>query len=196
MKKYKIDKNHCIGAWFISEKNCDNLIKFYNLNIKHTQDGRVAKGVNKSKKDSKDLIIPAEYSHNLINPYRLELQKCLDDYVKIYPHLEHVVRFNIVEGYNIQHYPIGGGFKIEHFERNGSFNKTIKRILVFMTYLNDLDDGGTKFIYQNRIIKAQKGKTVIFPVDWTHTHVGQISQTKEKTIVTGWYSYLWDRWGV
>ena len=49
MKKFKIDKNHCIGAWFISEKNCDNLIKFYNLNIKHTQDGRVAKGVNKSK---------------------------------------------------------------------------------------------------------------------------------------------------
>ena len=61
-----------------------------------------------------------------------------------------------------------------------------------MTYLNDLDAGGTTFPYQKRTLKAQKGKTVIFPSDWTHTHVGQISETQEKTIVTGWYSYIWD----
>ena len=190
-----------IQTWHIPEQICDAIVEYFKNNPDKHEPGQAITNkqgsvIRKDFKESMDLPIDADYWEQPFMDYRIELQKCLDDYVKIYPHLEHVVRFNIVEGYNIQHYPIGGGFKIEHFERNGSFNKTIKRILVFMTYLNDLDDGGTKFIYQNRIIKAQKGKTVIFPVDWTHTHVGQISQTKEKTIVTGWYSYLWDRWGV
>ena len=79
-----------------------------------------------------------------------------------------------------------------NFERDGSFNSTIKRCLVFMTYLNDVEKGGTFFPYQQRLVKAIKGKTLIFPSDWTHTHVGQISETQEKTIVTGWYSYMWD----
>ena len=188
MKKFKIDKNHCIGAWFISEKNCDNLIKFYNLNIKHTQDGRVAKGVNKSKKDSKDLIVPAEYSHNLINPYRLELQKCLDDYVKEYPIVKDFARFNIVENYGIQHYKKNGGFKVWHCERTGP--KRNNRVLVFMTYLNTVKNGGTIFKYQNITIPCIKGLTLIWPTDFTHLHKGQISKTQEKYIITGWYNFI------
>jgi hypothetical protein len=58
-----------------------------------------------------------------------------------------------------------------------------------MTYLNDVDDGGTEFYYQKTIIKAEKGLTLIWPADWTYTHKGQISNTKEKTIITGWISY-------
>ena len=61
--------------------------------------------------------------------------------------------------------------------------------LVFMTYLNDVEDGGTQFKYQNLITPAKKGLTLIWPTDFTHTHRGVISQTKEKYIVTGWYSY-------
>jgi hypothetical protein len=52
--------------------------------------------------------------------------------------------------------------------------------------------GGFKIIYQNKTIKAVKGKTVIWPSDWTHSHKGQISHTKEKLIITGWYSHFWD----
>ena len=187
-----------IQSWHIPEGICDAILEYYQKNSDKqvkgqalTSDGEHAH--MKDIKDSIDVPIHANYFEQPFQDYRIELQKCLDEYVKIYPHIENLIKFNIIEPYNIQHYPKGGGFKIEHFERDGSFTKTIKRCLVFMTYLNDLDDGGTKFIYQNRIIKAQKGKTVIFPVDWTHTHVSQISNTREKTIVTGWYSYLWDK---
>ena len=60
-----------------------------------------------------------------------------------------------------------------------------------MTYLNDVEDGGeTEFKLQNLKIKAEKGKTVIWPVDWTYTHRGIISPKQEKYIVTGWYDFI------
>jgi hypothetical protein len=60
-----------------------------------------------------------------------------------------------------------------------------------MTYLNDVTDGGeTGFFYQDVKIKPQKGLTLIWPADWTFTHRGQISQTSEKMVVTGWLRYV------
>ena len=55
-----------------------------------------------------------------------------------------------------------------------------------MTYLNTVPDGGTEFVYQNKVIQAVKSKTLIWPADWTHTHRSQISSTTEKYIITGW----------
>lgn len=186
-----------IQTWHIPEGICDGILEFFEKNENLRMNGvcvEEGKGgvILKDAKESIDISISPSNMDQPFMDYRIELQNCLNEYIKIYPHINHMNKFDIVENYNIQHYPLGGGFKVEHCERDGSLTKSIKRCLVFMTYLNDLDDGGTKFVYQNRIIKAQKGKTVIFPVDWTHTHVSQISNTKEKTIVTGWYSYLWN----
>tara|TARA_R110000744_G_scaffold379869_1_gene499028 strand:+ start:262 stop:861 length:600 start_codon:yes stop_codon:yes gene_type:complete len=186
-----------IQTWHIPEGICDGFLEYFENNEKlHVEGCCIEEGkggvVVKDAKESTDIPISPSNMNQPFMDYRIELQKCLNQYIKIYPHIDNMNKFDITENYNIQHYPKGGGFKTEHFERDGTFSKSIKRCLVFMTYLNDLDDGGTKFIYQNRIVKAQKGKTVIFPVDWTHTHVSQISNTKEKTIITGWYSFLWD----
>ena len=100
-------------------------------------------------------------------------------------------RLNITEHFNIQHYGKGGGFKKWNFE-SGNHNEMYirRRILVFMTYLNDVDDGGTEFKHQKLITPAKKGLTLIWPVWWTHTHRGQVSHTKEKYIVTGWLSEI------
>ena len=69
----------------------------------------------------------------------------------------------------------------------------IFRHLVFMTYLNTVDDGGTHFYYQKLKTKAKKGLTLIWSSAWTHTHRGIISKTKEKYILTGWYNFKGDR---
>ena len=37
--------------------------------------------------------------------------------------------------------------------------------------------------------KAKKGLTLIW-LDFTHTHKGVVSKTKEKYIVTGWFVYI------
>ena len=79
-------------------------------------------------------------------------------------------------------------FKFYHFEKTGG--KSVKRHLVFQTYLNTVEDAGeTEFFYQQYRCKAAKGKTVIWPVVWTHTHRGIVSPTEDKYIVTGWYSF-------
>ena len=62
------------------------------------------------------------------------------------------------------------------------------RVLVYMTYLNDVDNGGTEWLFQNYKTEAKKGLSVIWPAEWTHTHKGVISQ-QEKYIATGWYVF-------
>jgi len=184
-----------ILSWTIPEYICDEIIYYFkknkNLHYKGVVQGKNNNIQNKDLKVSTDISIDADNNNKPFSDYRNELQNCLNLYVETYPQVNNLYRFNVLEPYNIQHYKKGEGFKAEHCERNGSFNLSLKRCLVFMTYLNDVEDGGTKFIYQNRIIKAQKGKTLIWPSDWTHTHCGQISKTQEKTIITGWFSYLW-----
>ena len=49
----------------------------------------------------------------------------------------------------IQRYDKKGHFNHWHFERG--FNETIDRCLVYMTYLNDVEEGGeTDFLYQKK----------------------------------------------
>ena len=55
------------------------------------------------------------------------------------------------------------------------------------TFLNDVPDGGTMFKYQNITIPAKKGLTLIWPAGFTHVHKGQVSHTKDKLILTGWW---------
>jgi hypothetical protein len=59
-----------------------------------------------------------------------------------------------------------------------------------MLYLNTVDDGGeTEFRYLGHTEKAEKGKLVIWPPDFTHAHRGIPSLTQEKYIFTGWYEF-------
>ena len=49
------------------------------------------------------------------------------------------------EHYNLQKYPIGGGFKFGTFENDFKSPLNKHRALIFMTYLNDVEDGGAEF---------------------------------------------------
>lgn len=189
MNQYKFPKNSFIGGWIIPESITDKLLELYNENLDKTLDGVIAdQKVDKNVKDSKDLSIDPYYFEPPMNEYRTYLQECLEQYLKIYPDSNDVQPFNILSNINIQHYSVGGGFKEYHFENDGSFDKGARN-LVFMTYLNTVEDGGTQFYYQDITVPAIKGLTVIWPSYWTHTHKGVISKTQEKTIITGWYSF-------
>jgi prolyl 4-hydroxylase len=123
---------------------------------------------------------------SLLSKFQYKLQYEIDNYVERYEPLENMSKF-VIEGYNMQKYEPGEGFYEWHCER--AHVSTLPRMLVFMIYLNDVDDGGTEFMYQNHIEKAETGKLLIWPTDWTHYHRGQVSNTKTKYILTGWYSF-------
>lgn len=198
LKEKKFDNKTLIGGWYISPQVCDELIEYFNYNKKYIVEGTVIinkednqgsfVGVDKTAKDSKDLRIGAQNFDTIAGEYRAELKKVLDHYLEKYAWANETNEFNIVENLQIQKYGIGGGFKKWHFEFQG--DRHIMRHLVFMTYLNDVDDGGTEFYYQKLKTKAEKGLTLIWPSSWTHTHRGVVSKTKEKYITTGWYNFL------
>jgi len=193
MKEHKIDKKHCIGGWYIDKKICDELVE----NFKKTpnflkQVGVIGRGskltIDKERKDSLEILINNKNDNYPLNVYQDELQKCLDKFQEKFDVVKGLQRFNLSpDGYNLQAYLPKGGFKSWHCERTGP--QDMERILVFMTYLNDVPDGGTLFKYQKIKIPAKKGLTIIWPSDWTHTHKGEISKKHNKYIVTGWYTF-------
>jgi hypothetical protein len=187
MKEYKFLKESFIGGWFIPNKICDNIIKFYENNINYAIPGEAGNGIEPEVKTSLDLVISHDFSEKPFLEYRKYLQKVLNQYIKKYEFVNLNHRFNINTSYQIQKYKKNEGFKKWHFENVGGDN--IKRILVFMTYLNNVKDGGTNFFYQKITSPAKKGLTLIWPAHWTHTHKGQISKKQEKYIVTGWFTY-------
>lgn len=184
-----MNNKNFIGTYNLEHNICDDIVNFYNAHKDYAKDGLTTKeGVkiaDDNFKESKDLGISAYHLYKPFDKYRTHLQSSLESYIETYEEVNNYSKFNILEDYNIQHYPVGGGFKQWHFEASHKTN--IGRVLVFMTYLNDVPDGGTHFKYQNLTMPAKKGSTIIWPSGFTHTHKGQISQTKEKYIITGWW---------
>mgnify|MGYP001173024860 CR=1 FL=1 len=191
-KELDIPFSFCMGGYYIDPKICDNLLDFYEENkskslpgvIHKLKEGKKDIVVDKEVKDSNDLQMPSEFHEGPVGDWKNSLAACLKSYENKYEGVYEQKRFHIKENFGIQKYPIGGGYKQWHFENYADLN----RLFAFMTYLNDVPDGGTEFLYQNMTIKAEKGLTLIWPSAWTHTHRGVVSNTKEKYIITGWYS--------
>jgi hypothetical protein len=184
-----------IGEFFLDKiEICDGLVDLF----KESKDKRQGAVFDDNLKPEIDLEIKQSLDVSL-NPYDkvidnrfreylFSLDKVKNKYIDIFPACNRYAPWGIKSNINIQFYKPGDGFKMYHTERS---QKNNDRHLVFMTYLNDVDDGGeTEFYHQNLKIKAEKGKTIIWPVDWTYTHRGIISSTQEKYIITGWYDFL------
>ena len=117
------------------------------------------------------------------------LQPALDSYVETYPVLNKHARFSQKDFANVQLYEQDSlAYYSWHSERMGSPDLSAARMITFMTYLNTID-GSTEFMYQKLSIEPEKGLTLLFPSDFTHTHKGNASKTGEKRFITGWFSY-------
>ena len=185
MKEHKINKlNFFIKGWFINKKICNDVINLFNTNGTVRNSYGSIEISNKNKK-STDMVLPIEH------PYFKELNKVIKKYKKKFKFCDALHKsWGIAEEVNIQRYFPTEGFYKFHFERQND-NLSIKRHLVFMTYLNNVKKGGeTEFYYQKLKIKPEIGLTLIWPPEWTYLHRGITSKTETKYIVTGWYSYL------
>ena len=98
---------------------------------------------------------------------------------------ENVANWGIEQKFNIQKYKPDQAY--HHWHSETSCIESGKRHLVFMTYLNDVKNGGTEFYYFPDLkIQARKGLTLIWPAGWTHPHRGVVNNELEKYIITGW----------
>lgn len=189
IKNKEINPNTFIGGWYIDKDVCEELIQYFKYNEKYTHTGIVSKGVDTTKKDSIDFSISSGNYDGIVGKYREILANILNEYLKKFPEANEVCYFDVQESINLQYYKSNGGFKKWHHENEGD-PKSGLRHLVFMTYLNDVENGGTDFKYYKDVANdAEQGLTLIWPAGWTHNHKGRISEDKEKYIITGWFSF-------
>lgn len=191
-RPHKIN-NQVVGlaGWYMDPIICDRMIDWFEANPQEQKTGVILEDtIDKSIKDSMDINILPRWQEEPLVTYFTELGNIVNEYKKLFPMCDtYQANWGVVEGVNIQRYKPGQGFHEWHCERTGPSSS--HRHMVFMTYLNDVTDGGeTEWEYQKLKIKPEKGLTVIWSADYTFSHRGITSPTQTKYITTGWYGYL------
>lgn len=192
MIEHNINKlNNFIAGWYMEDKSiCDEIIDYFD-NTPGKNPGsffKHEKVIDKSIKDSNELFLTN--NETLFQKYAPHLQSLIDKYIKLYPMCNEYRAWGLTEHINIQHYSPQGGYHAWHTERSSCTLPNAARHMVFMTYLNDVEDKGeTEFFHQNLKVKPEKGLSLIWPADWTFTHRGIASPTQDKYIVTGWLNF-------
>lgn len=195
MKRLKLDSDQInfIGIWNLENNElCKDIINFFETNIDLQKDGTTGDGKKTELKKTTDINI---HPNNLkeekfvhIKNYIKSLHNCYLDYQEQWPFLKDKINTVDIPTFNIQRYNPGDHFSHIHTERS-SLN-SLHRVFAWMTYLNNVDDGGnTHFTHYDLKIKPEIGKTLIWPAEWTHAHRGEILNNGVKYIITGWMHF-------
>ncbi len=183
-----------ISAWTMPDATvCDNLITFFEDNDGSQSPGIAGDGnVTDTIKKSMDMTIdPRDLEDERFAPvarYMEVLSACFKDYLMQWEFLKSILPNAHVGSFNIQRYDEGGHYQGVHSERVSL--DSIHRMLVWMTYLNHVDEGGeTEFPHYGLKVKPARGKTIIWPAEWTHAHAGGLVTKGRKYIITGWMHF-------
>jgi len=171
-----------------TKKECDDVIslfeKFDKLGYTHK---RKVSGMNQNHSSSFDLI-DFDWSEDIIQFYHERFYNCL---YPLYNHQYSVLQ--TIQSHRSRHIKIQKtlpcqGYHVWHCESNSSQDI---RVLSWILYLNDIEEGGeTEFLYQSLRIKPKTGTFILFPAYFTHTHRGNPPLKREKYIATGWIEYV------
>ena len=181
---------HFIGSWTITpESICDDLVAYFESHPEKQKAGVAGQGVGLDYKKSTDISTAphdVQISDNVIfKSYFEALFCCHKDYLDQWPFLAKIAQKLDIGPFNIQRYQAGEHFQHVHTERYSV--DTLQRVLAWMTYLNDMDEGGsTLFTHYGVEIQPRKGLTLIWPAEWTHAHLGSKVLSGSKYIITGW----------
>ena len=195
MKRLNIntDQVNFIGSWNLENDDlCKDVISFFENNKELQHKGITGDGKNSKSKQTMDISInPNDLTKDkfkFLCKFMEHLHECYVDYQSQWPFLSDKIKTVDIPRFNIQRYLPGDHFSKIHSERCSL--GTLHRLFAWMTYLNDVDDGGTtNFTHYDLSIKPEIGKTLIWPAEWTHAHSGEILNSGKKYIITGWMNF-------
>ena len=173
----------------LTQKECDIIISRFEKSS-FLQEGKVSNKfglvVDHSYKKCTEIESPLFSQRDVISTIILpSLTSCVDKYYKKHHALQYSAEHNIFNQYNVQKYETeDDGFKQWHTEHCVSESR---RILAWMIYLNDAKSGTEFMSYPT--VQAKKGRCVIWPAGFTHTHRG-LPNKGLKYIATGWVSFV------
>ena len=182
-----------IGSWVIETPSlCEDLIDYFEAHTERQASGTTTGGTSLDNKNRTDIsIAPYELNepgNEIFKTYIDSLFECYRDYLVQWPFFKEMSKNLEIGAFNFGRYEKGQHFQKMHSERTSLH--TLHRVLAWMTYLNDVDQGGeTYFSHYGISIKPKKGLTIIWPAEWTHAHRGNVLLGESKYMLTGWVSF-------
>ena len=197
MQKIDLQKSNLapnfIGSWVIEPLLlCDELIDYFELQKGKQTQGITGGGLKLGTKSRVDISVsPNEIGlpgNEVFNKYFHALFSCHKDYLSQWPFFGAIGKNLEIGRFNLGRYQSGDHFQGIHSERTNL--SSLHRVLVWMTYLNDVDEGGsTYFSHYDLEVQPRKGLTLIWPAEWTHAHKGNLINVGSKYIITGWMNF-------
>jgi len=174
---------------------CNNIIEKFNTS-KHQYKGTTGAGYNKDIKLTTDLAISRLTEDpewlNIDNIINEKLNKYLIKYTNDIKSLNKQYAFsNMVfqdTGFLMQKYNKNEGFFSYHTDTDSFYenNCTYQRHIVYLFYINDVNEGGETIIWNDVKIKPKCGRLLLFPSTWCYPHSGSMPISDNKYIITGW----------
>ena len=203
-EKY-IYKNNCS----LSEELCKIIIDLFEGEMNGKYEGVTAGGITKDVKKTTDFIIPKDLNDNneIIIQKWSKIQKLLDDELNrnIKKYINNIFtslnidkkenntkyyvfsqKFLTHEKFMIQKYNKNEGRYTYHDDFKVDWNKEKYRLITYIWYLNNVENGGETEIWDDFKIKPETGKLLLFPSSWTFPHRGVMPISDNKYIITGW----------
>lgn len=199
----------------LDNKICDEIIEEFNKENKYRYDGVVSSGTDKNIKDTLDLSLTFMkvyinnenknteeketennrkilYWENIIELVKNNLLEHIKIYFEEIKNKYNIFNFDFFKSklffdiILVQKYTKNKGKFTYHEDSLISFEDNKTRIITFLIYLNDVDEGGETEFFGNFKIKPQKGKLLLFPATWCYPHCGLMPISNNKYILTGW----------
>ena len=175
------------------EKNiCSEILNLYKNSEESIYNGITKGGLMKTVKNTRDMNFPLgnakwiKYEHIIYNA----IQRALKNYTNWLDKERNINIRNsmlVADNFLIQSYKQNEGMYKEHHDASVYYNRKMNRMITFIIYLNDVEEGGeTDFFRGNIKIKPEVGKIVLFPATWCYPHKAVTPISSDKTIITGW----------
>tara|TARA_B110000285_G_C15110625_1_gene610868 strand:+ start:1543 stop:2121 length:579 start_codon:yes stop_codon:yes gene_type:complete len=177
----------------LDTSTCNNFINLFNIRNDLQKNGITSGGYTPELKITTDTNLS---NHDCFKDIDTFLNSVLDNYIHKY--FEYMFSLNNQYGIAVNDLK-DTGFLMQKYEKNiGYFNyhhdfssiyennQIYSRYLVYIFYLNDVDEGGETILWNNYKIKPKRGSLLFFPCTWTYPHKGNIPISHDKYIITGW----------
>ena len=188
----------------LSSELCNKLIDFFENEEIKKYNGLIGlqdinnTELNKSIKNTIDLSLfeflklkDKMFNNDIIKILIDEIENSIEKYNELLK--QHNINFLdfcknkiFIDGLSVNKYKKGEGKITYHNDFYIDFKNKKYRIINFLWYLNNVEEGGETEFFGCYKIKPEKGKLILFPSDWYFPHSGKIPVSNDKYVLTGW----------
>ena len=194
-----MDKYVYIKENVLSKEICNKIIKLFEEDTTNQYAGRVAGGI--MQKDIKNTI---DYNRpfcddnkhwgKIVPLLKYETAHHLQEYLNIIEkHIQ--TADNTFQNYTDKIYELLDIALLHKYEKGEGVYSThtddtiregLERRMVFLFYLNDVEEGGETIVLKTHKIKPEAGKLLVFPASWAFPHKGCVPLSNDKYVVSIW----------